>query len=95
MASGEELLDRLRRTKAGWSAKDFDRLLTHYGYVSKPVNHGLLYRSGELAGHPDLEVRRKLAQVVVPRGTELRKYVGRKVEASIHALLRLREEVDQ
>lgn len=45
--------------------------------------------SVELARHPELRVRRELAQVVVPRGTELRKYVGENVETSIDALLEM------
>lgn len=40
----------------------------------------------------ELRVRRELAQVVVPRGTELRKYVGENVEASIDELLEMQGE---
>lgn len=94
MASGAKLLKRMARSKSGWSASDFRRVLEHFGYeFQRHANHGFLYRHEELAEeHPDKEVRMEHAYVLIPRGNELREYVTEEVIASIQALMAFRKE---
>lgn len=93
MASGEELLAKIRQTQAGHSTQDFQRLLEHYGYESvRDGRHGPIFRHPDLARHPDKKIRMTHASVQIPRGHDLRKYVVRKVLASVDVLLAYQEE---
>jgi hypothetical protein len=93
MASGEELLARIRASHAGHATDDFQRLLEHYGYEHvRDGRHGPIFRHPELAAHPDQRVRMEHASVQIPRGRDLRAYVARKILASVDVLLKHREE---
>jgi len=95
MASGEELLDKIRESHSGHKQGDFRRLLESYGFVFlRHARHGAIFRHPELTEHPDLDVRKSLAHVMVPKGDDLRPYVARKVLASIDALFDLRGRTD-
>lgn len=86
MPSGEELLERMRRTKTGHADRDFFRVLEYYGYnLARHARHGAIYRHPRLAQHPDPNVR----QLMIPKGRSLPDYVAGKVVASIDALMQL------
>jgi hypothetical protein len=92
LGAGEDLVDRLRRTSTGYSQQDFRAGLEALGYVMvREVRHGQLYRHPRLAAHSDVDVRKELAQLVIPKGRELREYVAKNVLRSIEALLALGE----
>lgn len=83
----------MRRSPAGHSQRDFCTVLEYYGYtLVRHVRHGAMYRHPELAAHSDVEVRRSLARVVVPKGDELKDYVAEEVIASVDFLLSTRNE---
>jgi len=93
VSAGEDLLDRLRRTTAGYSQADFDAGLQDLGYeFIREVRHGRMYRHALLASHPDVDVRRRLAHVVIPKGRELKQYVGREVLESVTVLMDYRAQ---
>lgn len=86
-------LERMRATKSGWGESDFFGVLEYYGYDRvRQVRHGTMYRHRDLAKHPDLHVRRNLAQVIIPKGRQLKEYVAEDVIASVDALFALRKE---
>lgn len=88
MARGPKILERIRRSKAGVSERDIFSVLEYYGYeLVRQVQHGAMYRHPDLARHPELEVRRSLAQVIVPKGSPVKEYVAEQVLASVDALL--------
>lgn len=95
MGRADNLLARMRRTpRGGWKQRDFITVLEHYQYqFVRHVNHGAMYRHPELAKHPELDVRQRLAQLVIPKGDELKGYVAEDVVASIDALLKIQKEV--
>lgn len=86
-------VELFRRTKSGHCQADFIAVLEAYGYeFVRHTRHGALYRHPELADHPDLDVRLRLARVLIPKGKELRGYVAEDVVASIDALEAMRKE---
>ncbi|HEV2131996.1 MAG TPA: hypothetical protein VGR27_12870 [Longimicrobiaceae bacterium] len=95
MARGPKLLEDMRRSKSGWGESDFFSILEYYGYeLERQARHGSFYRHPLLASHPDIEVRRNRAQIVIPKGRQLREYVAEKVVASIDTLLAYQKELD-
>ena len=74
MASGDDLLEKMRRSPAGHSAKDFDRLLLHYGFSKREGGGHTVY------GHELLDGGHV---VVVPRHRSIRDHVARKAVGAI------------
>ena len=95
MSAGADLLDRLRRTKCGYSQDDFTDGLVDLGYeFVREARHGRIFRHPVLASHPNLDVRVRNAQILIPKGRELKEYVAREVLASIEILLAYMKERD-
>ncbi len=76
------LLERMRRTSAGWSALDFDRLYTGFGFVKRERGGHTVYY------HP---VYREV-RATVPRSRSLKSWVARDALTAVEMLLRLEEE---
>lgn len=76
MASARQLRRRMRRTRAGWSDAECRRVAEYYGYEFQRVaRHGYLHRNDVIATqHPDTEIRKRYAYLLIPRG-EVRRYV--------------------
>lgn len=68
MASGEALLDKMRRTPHGWGEKHLDRLLKYYGFVVGGTKHAI-YRH---------ELLNDGRVVTVPRHRKVRAHVVKK-----------------
>lgn len=96
MSSRAKTLKRLRRTKTGWSDDELCIALEQFGFeFQRMARHGYLYRHPVLAKkHPDLDVRKEHAYVLVPRGNEVRRYAAEQVLAAIEALLDYLKEQD-
>ena len=43
MDDGEKLLSRMRTSRAGWSERDIEKLLTSFGFTFRQATHGRLY----------------------------------------------------
>lgn len=81
----------MRRTRSGHPERDFFSVLRYYGYEQvREANHGSIWRHGSLARHADPEIR-KLARLMIPKGSETKTYVADQVVASVDALLALGE----
>jgi hypothetical protein len=94
MGRAETTVEAMRRTKTGWAQADFLRILEHFGFLFvRHVRHGAMYRHPLLASHPDLSVRVRMAQVVIPKGTSLRDYVTDEVLARIDLLSTYEREI--
>ena len=88
LSAGADLLDRLRRTKCGYSQDDFTVGLIDLGYeLVREARHGKIFRHPILASHPNLDVRMRNAQILIPKGRELKEYVAREVLASVEILM--------
>lgn len=92
MASGEALLEKVRASPHGHSQSDFFRLLEYYGFIQvRFARHGAIYRHPDLSSHQNPSVR----QLMIPNGTDLPGYVGRKVVRAVDELVKIQEkEVD-
>jgi hypothetical protein len=88
MSSGPKLLEQMRATKAGWAERDFSSVLEYYGCeVQRHARHGAIFRHPLLASHPDLEVRRDFAYVMIPKSRSSKEYVAENLIRSVDALL--------
>jgi hypothetical protein len=93
VGAGEDLWDRLQRTKVGYSQDDFHAGLLSWGYeFVREARHGKIYRHPALARHASLDVRMGMAQVLIPKGRQLKEYVARDVLAAIEFLRSLQDE---
>jgi hypothetical protein len=80
--SAYALLERMRRTPAGWSARDFERLYTGFGFVKRERGgHTVYYHS----------VHREV-RVTVARSRSLKSWVARDAVSVVEMLLKLEEE---
>lgn len=77
MASGAALLERMRRSPHGHSARDLERLLTHFGFSKHEGGNHTVYGHELLADGP---------VVVVPRHRSLRSHVVRKAVRAVDSL---------
>jgi hypothetical protein len=64
-SAAQKLLERMRATRAGWSQKDFERLLTGFGFKPKGKKHDIYIHPR----FPDLRIS-------VPRHNSLRDWVA-------------------
>ena len=72
----------MRRTPAGWSARDFESLYAGFGFVKrKKGGHTVYY-------HP---IHREV-RATVPRSRSLKSWVARDAVSAVERLLRLEEE---
>jgi len=83
MASGDALLEKMRRSPSGYGARDLDRLLSHFGFVSREGSNHRVYR------HELLEAGRV---VVVPRHRSVRAHVVRKAVSAVDSVVERRSE---
>lgn len=78
MASGADLLERMRRSPHGFSPKDFERMLTHYGFKRKEGRSHTTYRH---------ELSEPGRVVIVPRHRSILAHVARSAVASVDSVI--------
>ena len=82
MASGADLLEKMRRSPDGHSLRDFERLLLHYGFAKNEGGKHTVY------SHELLDDGRV---VTVPRNRTIRAHVARKAVAAVDFILERRK----
>ena len=75
------LLERMRRTPAGWSSRDLARLYQGFGFVKRDTGDHTVYY------HP---VHREV-RATVPRGRSLKSWVARDAVSVVDRLVSLEE----
>ena len=76
------LLEKMRRTPAGWSSRDFEHLYEGFGFVKRDTGGHTVYY------HPAYRELR----ATVPRGRSLKNWVARDAVSVVDRLLSLEEE---
>ena len=82
MASGADLLEKMRRSPNGHSFRDFQRLLLHYGFVRNEGGKYTVY------SHELLDAGRV---VTVPRNRSIKAHVARNAVAAVDFILERRK----
>jgi predicted RNA binding protein YcfA (HicA-like mRNA interferase family) len=77
MSKADDLLDRMRRTEAGWGPEDIGRLYEGFGFDRKEGSNHTIYR------HPDETDLR----ATVPRHHRLATVYARDAVANVEQLL--------
>lgn len=80
MSKADDLLDRMRRTSAGWTADDIGRLYEGFGFDRKEGTNHTIYRHPD---EPDL-------RATVPRHRKLASVYAREAVANVEHLLQRR-----
>lgn len=84
MASGADLLEKMRRSPHGYGQAHFERLFKHYGFKKSEQTRHTVYRH-ELLDPGDV--------VLVPRHRKVKGYITRKAVAAVDLVLARREEL--
>ena len=71
----DNILEEMRRSKSGWSQKDFRLLFEGFGFIRKGTKHDIYI-------HPDYPMIR----ASVPRHNKLKEWVASKAVKAIDAL---------
>ncbi len=79
-----KLLERMRRSKAGWKRKDLDTLYKGFGFT---IRHGANH---DMVSHPDYPQLRELRETL-PRNRKLNKYLVQRAVKKIDKLIELQE----
>ena len=88
-------VDALRRTRLGHTKEEFGQILTALGFeFDRNGTHGAIYKSKELAQHPDKSLALRYSWMTVPNSCEREEYVAREVirRAEIVTALRTQRE---
>lgn len=86
MASGADLLEKMRRSPHGHSPRDFARLLGHFGFKRLEKTNHTVYRHELLA--PGVVV-------TVPRHRPVKSYVARQAVSAVDSVVTVLRDRDQ
>ncbi|MGQ0813722.1 MAG: hypothetical protein ACT4O1_04585 [Gemmatimonadota bacterium] len=79
MSPGDPV-DALRRTKLGHTKAEFGQILGALGFeFDRNGTHGAIYKSKELALHPDKSLALRYSWMTVPNSCEREEYVAKEV----------------